>query len=185
MESIFESLENLPVSEGCFEEIMDLVEAILDEGRLVDDNGRRTDAYFDLRDKMTSKLKDQKAMASALRKQELKKDKEGKREEKEIEKTELPKVEHDYVISDGNLQNAKARYSHELEKNGKHNPVTKRALESVKHFKKQNDKAREAVNGVRDKMSDKRLKALFGRTNADAYKNQARELSDKITHINR
>lgn len=31
--SIFESLENLAVSEACFDEIMDMVEAILDEGR--------------------------------------------------------------------------------------------------------------------------------------------------------
>jgi hypothetical protein len=98
--NIFENLENLQVSEECFNDIMGIVEEILSEDRLVDDNGRKTDDYFDLRDRMTSKLKDQKATASALRKQELKKDKEGKREEKEIEKTELPKVEHDYVISD-------------------------------------------------------------------------------------
>ena len=31
MESIFESLENLAISEECFNEIMDMVEAILDE----------------------------------------------------------------------------------------------------------------------------------------------------------
>ena len=31
MESIFESLENLPVSEGCFEDIIGLVEEYINE----------------------------------------------------------------------------------------------------------------------------------------------------------
>lgn len=182
---IFESLEELNVSEECFEDILNIVEDLLSEDRLIDDNGRRTDAFYELRDNMTAKLKDQKATASALRKQELKKAKRAKQEADKIEKEELPKADHNLQIASGDRMNTAARYHHDLNQHGRHNPVSKRSLESAKYFRKKHKEALKNRGNVVNRMLDKDAESYEHGQKASNLKVKASDLADKITRVNR
>ena len=54
MTDIFESLENLPVSEACFEDIIGLVETFLSEGKNIQNSWNN--ASPEVKDKVTDKL---------------------------------------------------------------------------------------------------------------------------------
>ena len=156
MESIFESLENLNVSEACFEDIIGLVEEYLSEGRLVDDNGNKTEAYYNLRDGMVQKLNDEKSIARGQRKQHQKEAKKSEKLAKEIEKNVIPKKEHDHSIAVGNQLEREASYTDSFNRLGRNNPETMRKLEQVKSARKKGHEtfsdlqtARNAANGKR------------------------------------
>ena len=186
--NIFENLENLNVSEECFNDIMGIVEEILNEDRLVDDNGKKTDAYYALKDKMIDKLQDKKATASSIRKHHEKQAVASKKEEKRIAKQELPKAEYNKQIAWGNRANAHANYDYYKNKEGK-SSGDERAEQNWKSWVDKTDKddeeAYNKLQDVRSKIANASLKSYDSKKKAGEEKIKARDLSDKLSQLKR
>ena len=184
--NIFESWENLNVSEECFNEIMGIVEAILSEDRLVDDSGKKTDAYYELKDKMIGKLQDKKATASATRKHHEKQAIAHKKEEKKIAKQELPRAEYNKQIAWGNRANAHANYEYYKNKENK-SDGDERYEKNWKSWADKSDKDdEEAYNKLQDlksKIVDASLKKFDSQDKARKENYKARDLSNKLFQL--
>lgn len=185
---IFENLENLNVSEECFDSIMDIVEELLDEGRLVDDDGKRTEAYYDWKNKVLDDIQDKKATASAIRKHETKLSKASKKEEKRIGKEELPKAEYDVRIAWGDTASTNADYQHFA---NKENPSTeeKRIAKNLKGHLERNvereKEARQKLQNVKNKIGNAAWNAYKHEENASKQKTRAKNLSSYLDRFRR
>lgn len=145
------------LSESCFNDIINIVEALLFEGRLVDDNGNRTDAFYELKDKVLKTLPDKKATSSATRKHYQKQAKAYDKEEKRVAKEELPQAEHNKRNAWGYNANAQAHYNHYA---NKENPSAsdKQAAENWKSIANRtaqdDEKAYQNLQNVKRKIVD-------------------------------
>lgn len=186
--NIFENLENLNVSEACFDSIIKIVEDLISEDRLIDDNGKKTDAYYELKDKVINNLQNKKATSSAIRKHYQKQAKASEKEMKRIQQEELPKAEYNNRIAWGDAASLTASYNHYKNKENP-TPEEKQATKNLKSnldaAVKNHDEKLKKLQDVKNKIVDASLNRFDNQDKAKKEGSKTRDLGDKLNYLKR